>query len=94
MAKIDVILDDECKEKPVHVQKKSLPNEYSQNDIEIGREAIILKLERSKSLDATQSFEEFDSLRERIKSTMSICETGVNIITCKSYLSIKSEGKW
>lgn len=48
LTKIDEIPDEECEHKKIRVQKKSLPNDYLQNDIEIGR-ATILKLERSKS---------------------------------------------
>lgn len=91
---IDAILDDDHAdgEKSIERQKKHmLLNQMTWSGI--SRDKILRRLERSKSLSNPTHIDEFDPLRNRIASIMSMSDFGGEIMPYKSFESLKP-GCW
>lgn len=91
---IDAILNDDHAdgEKSIETQKKHmLLNQMTWSGI--SREKILKRLERSKSLSNPTQLDEFDPLRNRITSIMSLSDFGGELMPYKSFESLKP-GFW
>ena len=88
-AKITVILEEnEVKSiDPENLNRFSVPDLVESNK---QGDAIILKKKRSRSLDPTQHLNEFNELKSRISSIMSLNELSGDVIMDKR----AQNGKW
>lgn len=92
---INLMLDDEHVNngKSIDTQKQHMVmNQFTWSGI--SRDKILRKIERSKSLSEPTQFIEFDPLRTRIASIMSLSDFGGDIIPMKSFDESHKIGFW